>query len=203
MSRKKARRLALCAVLAMLVACDTPSEDDGAESPPVAARSEAAETGESAPPVNDPAAVSRLEMVRRSLEMGVDPNRADPAGRTALMMAAFEGHADVVALLLEHGAEVDRVDSAGRTALLYASSGPYPEVVEVLVANGADVDHADAVEAWTPLMMAAAEGHRPVVEILLQYGATIDQVDRDGDAAIDHARERGQAHIVTRLESSR
>ena len=188
--------------IALLVGCGGSSlEGNGSEPVREAPTPEIAQPPDGAPPARDPAAAARLENVRRSVEQGVDVNRADPDGRTALMMAAFEGHADVVALLLEYGAEVDRADGAGRTALMYASSGPFPETVELLLENGADVDHAGSVEAWTALMLAAAEGHQPVVEVLLRRGAEIGRTDQDGDAAIDHARERGQAHMVTLLES--
>lgn len=149
----------------------------------------------------DPETAARVERVRRSLEQGLDVDRADPEGRTSLMMAAFEGYTEVIEVLLDHGAEVDRMDVSGRTALMYASSGPFPQTVELLIDNGADVNHADNAEGWTALMMAAAEGHRPVVELLLTHGADVGLTDQDGDAAIDHARERGQTDIVALLES--
>ncbi len=71
----------------------------------------------------------------------------------------------------------------------------------MLVQKGADVNRADTTEGWTALMLAAAEGHQPVVEVLLHHGADLDTTDQDGDAAIDHARERGQEHIAALLES--
>jgi ankyrin repeat protein len=166
-----------------------------------AAAPEVAETPEATAPVMDPAAAARVERVRQSLEQGLDVNKADPDGRTVMMMAAFEGYTEVVEVLLEYGAEVDRRDDAGRTALMYASSGPFPQTVELLIENGADVNRADTTEGWTALMVAAAEGHRPVVEFLLRHGADIALTDQDGDSAIDHARERGQTDIVALLES--
>jgi hypothetical protein len=36
---------------------------------------------------------------------------------------------------------------------------------------------------------------------LLRHGADIAATDRDGDSAMDHARERKQAEIVALLES--
>ena len=67
--------------------------------------------------------------------------------------------------------------------------------------GGADVNHVDTGEGWTALMLAASEGHRPVVEVLLHSGANAAAVDKDGDKAIDHARNRGQTDIVTLLQS--
>jgi len=201
-SRRTRCRALLGIAITVLVGCGSPPEDRPRQPPPVAAAPKAAETPEATPPVKDPAAEARLERVRRSLEQGLDVNKADPDGRTALMMAAFDGYTEIVDLLLDYDAEVDRRDSAGRTATMYASSGPFPQTVELLLRRGADVNRADTAEGWTALMLAAAEGHQLVVEVLLRHGANIEMTDQDGDTAIDHAREREQPHIVALLESS-
>jgi hypothetical protein len=36
---------------------------------------------------------------------------------------------------------------------------------------------------------------------LLRHGADIEMTDQDGDASVDHAREREQTHIAALLES--
>ena len=194
-------RSLLAFVVAVLVGCGSSSEEGRPEPPPAAAAPMVVEMPEAAPLARDAGAAARMERVRRSLEQGLDPNKVDRDGRTALMMAAFEGYADVVELLLDHGAEVDRRDGAGRTAMMYASSGPFPETVDLLLRRGAEVNLADTAEGWTALMLAAAEGHQPVVEVLLRHGADIRVTDQDGDAAVDHARERRKTHIVGLLEA--
>ena len=198
-SRRSRYRSPLCIAFAVLIGCGGAPEDSRRKPPREAATPDVAEISQPAPPVTDPATTARLERVRRSLEQGLDVNEADENGRTALMMAAFDGYTEVVELLIGHGAEVDRHDSSGRTALMYASSGPFPQTVELLVQNGADVNRADKAESWTALMFAAAEGHQAVVLALARHGADIEMIDQDGDAAIDHARERGQTHIVALL----
>ena len=200
MSSQTARyRTLLGFAVALIIGCGSPPADSPPEPPPAAASPKIAESP--APALTDPVAAARLERVRESLEQGLDVDKADRDGRTALMMAAFEGYTEVVGLLLDHGAGVDRIDREGRTAMMYASSGPFPQTVELLLESGANVDHVDTTEGWTGLMFAAAEGHRPVVETLLRHGADIGITDGDGGAAIDHARERGQTAIVTLLES--
>jgi len=170
------------------LAADVEAENEKRESLPSAA-------------LPNEAATARVERLRRLLDQGIDVNKADPSGRTSLMMAAFEGYTEVVKLLLDHGAEVDLRDSVGRTALIYASSGPFPQTVKLLIDRDADVNLVDSDEGWTALMLAAAEGHQPVVEVLLRAGANSDTRDKDGDKAIDHARRRGQKDIVTLLKS--
>ncbi len=187
----KLSRSLFAVAITVLIGCGSPPDD----SPPEQPRSAVGQEN------SDPAAVARLERVRQLLEQGLDVNQVDADGRTPLMMDAFEGYTEVVDLLLNSGAEVDHRDGAGRTAVMYASSGPFPQTVELLIQSGAQVNRIDTVEGWTALMVAAAEGHQPVVEVLLRHGADIEITDQDGDAAIDHARKRGQTHIVDLLES--
>ena len=66
---------------------------------------------------HQPAAITAL------LDVGADPNRADPRGSTPLMMAAGYGSTDIVQLLLRRGADLRLRDSGGATALDWAVSG--------------------------------------------------------------------------------
>lgn len=133
------------------------------------------------------------------LKEGVNPNSADPEGRTSLMYAAFNGHLKIVEDLLENGAEVVPRDAEGRTALLYASTGPFSETVKLLLEHNADPNIHDAVESFTPLMHAAAEGQVEVVRILLKYGADASARDVDGDTAADFAARNGHTAVVDLL----
>lgn len=56
-----------------------------------------------------------LEGIEELLESGTNVNFTDIDGRTALHVAACQGHADVVDLLLRSGAEVDPKDRWGST----------------------------------------------------------------------------------------
>jgi ankyrin repeat protein len=57
-------------------------------------------------------------------------------GRTALMIAAAEGHADVVDLLIEAGSDPSIVDAEGSTALLLARNNGHLDVAAKLAAAG-------------------------------------------------------------------
>ncbi|NBR95459.1 MAG: ankyrin repeat domain-containing protein [Proteobacteria bacterium] len=54
-------------------------------------------------------------------------------GATALMLAAIEGHTEVVKLLLDKGADVNSRLETGETALILAAQGGHKEVMELLI----------------------------------------------------------------------
>lgn len=134
--------------------------------------------------------------------MGADVNARGEDDRTALMLAAFDGHTEIVGFLLDQGARVDDLDPFGRTALMYASTGSYPDTVELLLLWQADPTIADRDERFTALMHAAAEGHADVVQILLDHGSDRDVTDIDGDTALDFATRNGHAEAAALLDGS-
>jgi uncharacterized protein len=137
--------------------------------------------------------------VQDFLRRGVDPDAADADGRTGLMLAAYNGHTDIVNLLLDTDVRVNRADQLGRTALMYASTGDFPATVKTLLSHGADPNLVDSEEGFTALMFAAAEGNREVVQLLLDRGADADLKDQDGDTAGSFARQNGHMEVAVML----
>lgn len=133
------------------------------------------------------------------LYSGIDPAAEDGDGRTGLMLAAFNGHTEIVKMLLDQDVPVNKTDLSGRTALMYASTGHFPETVETLLTGGADPNLADNQEGFTALMFAAAEGNARVVRLLLDHGADPDTRDTDGDDAETFARQNGHTEVAEML----
>lgn len=142
-----------------------------------------------------------LATVRRAVEQGVGPNVTDRRsnGNTPLMLAAYNGHVEVVRFLLEEGARIDARNAQGRTPLIFASTGSFPETVSLLLERGADPNATDDAEKWSALMFAAAEGHEEVVRILLEHGADPALEDRDGETAATFARNGDHTEIADLL----
>jgi len=69
---------------------------------------------------------------------GLPVNLTDPRGNTLLMLAAYHGHAGLVADLAARGADVERINDRGQTPLAAAVFKGAPDVVEVLLAATAD-----------------------------------------------------------------
>ena len=152
--------------------------------------------------LREAALAGQLDRVRQGLEQGVDVNAAGQDGRTALQLAAFDGHSRIIELLLERGAKVDVVDVSGRTALMYAATGDNVESVQLLLQAGADPNRIDSQEHFTPLMFAAAEGQLEVVRVLLDHGAQRSLEDVDGETALEFAEQNGHAEVVELLSVS-
>ena len=93
------------------------------------------------------------------LDRGADPNLAVPGDGNALIMAAREGHVDIVTLLLDRGANIDDVVDGDENALIQASGSGALEVVKLLVARGADVNARVQVHEEIRRRMANAVEH--------------------------------------------
>ena len=139
-----------------------------------------------------------IQTVEAELAAGVDVNAPtlDGQNRTALMLAAFNGHTELVVMLIDYGGDLNAADITNRTALMYAASGPFPETVQLLIDKGAKVNIIDNNEKWTALMFAAAEGQAEIVKKLLKAGADTTLKDVDGDTAADFAVQKGHTELA-------
>ena len=59
-------------------------------------------------------------------------------GYTALMIAAYAGHAEIVRILLDNGLNVNAFDNTGVTALMRAAVAGHTDCAKVLLEKGAD-----------------------------------------------------------------
>lgn len=75
------------------------------------------------------AAQGNLEVVQNSLQSeSANILNMRSSGKTALHVAAHQGHIEIVKLLLQSGASVNAKDNDGDTCLHYAAFGNQPEV---------------------------------------------------------------------------
>ncbi|KAJ3279593.1 hypothetical protein HK104_001312 [Borealophlyctis nickersoniae] len=91
----------------------------------------------------------------------------DKFGRTPLILAAKNGHYDIVKWLLEQGADVGKGDTSDNTAVHYACGYGWWDVVELVVGwGGAEVNGSNFWK-FTGLMVADLKGHMKIVNHLL------------------------------------
>ena len=76
---------------------------------------------------------------------GVDINKCDGSGLTALLWACSYGQQSTVEFLLGNGADVGACGAHGENALLLAGCGGFKEIVRLLLKLGLDVNYTDEV----------------------------------------------------------
>ena len=105
------------------------------------------------------------------VEVGAQKDRAMDDGATPLIIAAAQGHSDIVHHLVEVGADKDWRTKAGKTALFFAAYNGHLDIVRHLLEVGANKDQARN-DGATPFLVAALQGHHDVVDLLGVASAT-------------------------------
>lgn len=112
-------------------------------------------------------AISDLDLIRRLLAAGFDPNRPGWLGQTALHHYAGRGETEAVKLLLDHGADPNVLDDEHRgTPLAWAAAAGRRAAAALLLAQGADPTLPRDLPPATPLERARASGHNHVAAML-------------------------------------
>lgn len=129
-----------------------------------------------------------------------DPGRLNAFsgdGWTALHLAAFFGHPELVGELLERGAERDLVSRNGMdvTPLQSALASRQSECARLLIERGADV-HGGESRSWPPIVYCAANDLPELAELLLARGADPGAGDPDGKPALAYAEEKGHGRVA-------
>lgn len=129
------------------------------------------------------------------VQRGVNVDATDDAGRTALMLAAANGHETIVRLLIEYGANVNAIDSDGKSALALAAENGHVDVVRWLVEHGAELVATDGKE-WSPLALAIENDHLNAVRYLVEHGADVNASGHGGETPLMRAIEENHMGVI-------
>ncbi len=157
--------------------------------------------------LHNAAAVNDAKAVRSLLDKGIDVNSKGYNDLTALIWAAWKGHADIAKLLLDRGAQVNVKDGNSNTALLwamYAGENGRTEITKLLLDRGAQVN-AKTENGNTALMEAMygdRNGLTDITKLLLDRGAEINAKNGKGETALKLAKENNLKAIIRILTNA-
>jgi ankyrin repeat protein len=134
-------------------------------------------------------------LVRMLIEKGVELNRVDNLGKTALIIAFQNGRYQIAKALINNGADINIRDNDGKSALWYAVRNILSlrdvDVIQMLLDRGADTNILD--EDGSTLLMNTYS--YTVLQFLLTRPEIITQLNatnNDGKTALEIVLSRGR-----------
>lgn len=134
----------------------------------------------------------RVNVVQFFLDAGLSIDSS--TGSRILLLAASNGHEEMVSFLLKKGADTRKQDVVGLAPLNQAMSNGYFRVSQLLVEAGATIDRFYG----NPLCGAVRSGNLDLVNLCLSCGADVNKRE-ESDTPLSLAAERGHAEIASLL----
>ncbi|XP_031786075.1 ankyrin repeat and KH domain-containing protein mask isoform X6 [Nasonia vitripennis] len=152
-------------------------------------------------PLMEAASAGHVSVAKILLEHGAGINtHSNEFKESALTLACYKGHLDMVRFLLEAGADQEHKTDEMHTALMEASMDGHVEVARLLLDSGAQVNMpTDSFES--PLTLAACGGHVDLAMLLIERGANIEEVNDEGYTPLMEAAREGHEEMVALLLS--
>lgn len=132
------------------------------------------------------------------INLGIDINKQDGYGDTALMLASYVGNAKIVEALINAGADFDISNAHGDTAIEQATIRGNEDIVEMLVKVGANLDIDDS-NGNTILIKSIKHSNTKIAKLLIGAGANVNIKNMRGESALGIASFRGYIEVVKLL----
>ena len=139
----------------------------------------------------------KLSSAKAWLDEGLHPDFMGDRVGTGLMIAAWEGNLEMMALFLERGANINATNANGEQALMHAAWRGRIEAVEWLLGRGAQINRPDL--QWSALHYAVFNGHDAVAKLLLARGANINARSTNGSTPLMMAAREGREALARML----
>ncbi|XP_051915130.1 E3 ubiquitin-protein ligase MIB2 isoform X1 [Hippocampus zosterae] len=141
------------------------------------------------------AAHGSANKVRELLQKYPDKVDIKNQGKTALQVAAHQGHMEVVKALLQANGAVEVKDEDGDTALHYTAFGNQAEIARLLLSKGANANLLNN-SMCTALHIAVNKGFTDVVRVLTEHSADVNLQDSYGDTPLHDAIAKDFRNII-------
>ncbi len=140
-----------------------------------------------------------IDLCELCIELGLDPDKKDNRGKTALHEAAsLRKNQAMIDCLLRGGADLEARDNGGSTPLFYACAVKDAFIARRLILAGANVNVVNDM-GDTPLHVAAGSGQRNTLIFLLVSGADPNAVNNQGCTPLNEALMRGRKPEISEL----
>ena len=123
------------------------------------------------------------------------PNAKGRCGKTNIMHAVMQNHAEMVRWLLDQGADFAATDEYEITALMVAAEYGATDCVRVLLEAGAEPCAVDHIKDGAINHAGAAD----IVRLLVDAGADVNRIGGEGNTLLMVAGEDGDADMVDAL----
>jgi ankyrin repeat protein len=106
-----------------------------------------------------------IAFMKQSKEIKALADSSTANGKTAFMLAVWEGKNEIVELFIKSGASVNQADMEGKSPLMLAVWRENLPLVKLLIQNGADIDakNKDGIGAKD---MAELSGNGEIIDFL-------------------------------------
>jgi hypothetical protein len=138
-----------------------------------------------------------LRTVKRWLDDGLNPEYQAAQIGTGLMVAAWYGNIEMMALFVERGADVRRSNRNGEQPLQLAAWGGHLDAVKWLLERGAPLEREG--KQWGALHYAVFNGHEQVVNDLMVRGANVNARSPNGSTPLMLAAREGRDGLARTL----
>lgn len=141
----------------------------------------------------------KLALMQDLVNKGANPSLGDYDMRTALHLAASEGHYELCRyLVLDRKVDVNPLDRWGNTPLADAIRNKYWDCASFLRKEGGVVANIN-IEDLAAVVHAAAKGDEAAVKELLEKGHDVNATDLDGRTALHCAAKSGSVSLINTL----
>jgi hypothetical protein len=138
-----------------------------------------------------------LRQARAWLDAGLPPGFAGSRIGNGLMIGAWEGNLEMMALFLSRGTDVNAVNDNGESALALAAWRGHQAAVDWLLERGARINAGP--RQWSALHYAVFAGHETLTDRLLERGADINALSTNGSSVLMMAIYEGRRELAKKL----
>ena len=135
-----------------------------------------------------------VKKVKEWFDEGLDPEFVGSQLGTGLMIAAWNGNVEMMALFVERGANPRRANKNGEQPLQLAAWKGHMDAAKWLLAHGASLNREG--KQWGALHYAVFNGHDDLVKYLIAQGAQVNAPSPNGSTPLMIAAREGKEDLA-------